>query len=264
MYDTNVTFDSVFANAADAEKDFDLMFGAEEDNRLLDAVEESSASELPDDTELHQTDDDATPKDLADELGEDHDTDNAPDVDSSDAEELIDMASGEADKTTIADDKTGVEDQVKDGEPDVENLEDESDKAINKKFDESYASLMEELQEGEDPVEGDPGDTTEDMEEGCKKPVNEEDCDPTDPSCVDDIEDPIEDDEESVDDVEEGCKKKNACGEAASLPEESLVDQIEDKIIDDVENGKEDISGKELSDLEDTDDDDIIDMVEGK
>ena len=73
------TYDSVFDIANDADLEFDAIF--DEDDELADTIEgvnedgKSLIYEEDEFAELHQTDDDATPDDLRDELGPDHDED---------------------------------------------------------------------------------------------------------------------------------------------------------------------------------------------
>lgn len=90
-------FDSVFKGQTDSEVEFDTMFDREEDGNLIDLVNGTVHEDVDGvDPELHQTDRDSTPDDLRDELGEDHDTDNAPkDAEGSDADPIVDLAMGE-------------------------------------------------------------------------------------------------------------------------------------------------------------------------
>lgn len=73
------TYDSVFDIANDADLEFDAIF--DEDDELADTIEgvnedgNSLIYEEDEFAELHQTDDDATPDDIRDELGPDHDED---------------------------------------------------------------------------------------------------------------------------------------------------------------------------------------------
>lgn len=114
------SFDSVFDNSEEAAKNFDSIFGAEEDDRLMEAVigfrEDGTA--LPDGTELHNNevddlgDDNTTPKNFGDGIFDDE-TDNAPKRDTSDNTDVIDRtkgAEGTKDVTDINCSKTGVQD----------------------------------------------------------------------------------------------------------------------------------------------------------
>lgn len=89
-------FDSVFKGQTEHEEEFDTIFDREEDGDLIDLV-----SGLHEDVEgvcpeLHQTDGSSTPDDIRDELGEDHDTDNAPEgAEGTDADPIADLAMGE-------------------------------------------------------------------------------------------------------------------------------------------------------------------------
>lgn len=89
-------FDSVFKGQTDSETEFDTMFDREEDGELIDLVAGLHEDVEGVDPELHQTDRDSTPDDLKKELGEDHDTDNAPSgAEGSDEDPIIDLAMGE-------------------------------------------------------------------------------------------------------------------------------------------------------------------------
>ena len=114
------SFDSVFDNSEEAAKNFDSIFGAEEDDRLMEAVigfrEDGTA--LPDGTELHNNevddlgDDNTTPKNFGDGIFDDE-TDNAPKRDTSDITNVIDRtkgAEGTKDVTDVNCPKTGVQD----------------------------------------------------------------------------------------------------------------------------------------------------------
>lgn len=240
--DKELGFDSVFDKSVKAEEEFETMFGAEEDNRLMEAVLDEDGTDLPDDEELHQTDDEATPDDIADELGEGHDTDNAPKVDSADNTDIIDTVSGGG-IDVAACDKVGIEGQVKGEEPDPEDIEGSSEKDIE--------NLVDALEEGvdneEDSEEGKIDNSTDDSEEG--------------ESIVDSIEDEITEDGNDDENPEEEGDPGDTVEEAA---EDSLVDQLEEEIISKVENEEDPkISEKELKGLESVEDSDIIDMVEG-
>lgn len=144
------TFQSIFDDNVEAEKQFDTMFGADEDDKLIEAVlmmnEDAAQNDLklPDDAELHQTDDEAKPKDIADELGPDHDA-NKPTCDSSDQEIIAD---DDEDAIDLACPKCGVQDGGQEKkDPDNEDITDEI-KANEKEIKEN-ASLRELLEEAE-------------------------------------------------------------------------------------------------------------------
>lgn len=150
-------FQSIFDDNVEAEKQFDTMFGSDEDDKLIEAVlavNEGDAS-LPDFDELHQTDEESKPKDLADELGPDHDA-NKPTADSSDQEIISD---DDDDILDLACPKFGVQDAVQKNEPDNTDITDEIDKAEGK-LSESLQSLLDEAETdlGDNEGLGEPGD----------------------------------------------------------------------------------------------------------
>jgi hypothetical protein len=91
-------FQSVFDNAGEVDDEFDAMFGGEEDGSLIDNVcgfNEAGECETDFD-ELHQTQGDADPDDIANDLRVDDETDNAPKgAEGSDSDPVIDLAMGE-------------------------------------------------------------------------------------------------------------------------------------------------------------------------
>ena len=283
-----VNFPSIFDTAVESEKDFDSVFGAEEDSDLMDAVcgFKEDGTVLPDDSELHQTDDDALPKDIKDELGEGHDTDNAP-------------------KEPKADPTVKV---------DPENIDGESDKATDT-FDKAYDELMKEA--AEDMGEGDPAIEDDELgsedeackskktvDEGCgsKKTVKEEE------DLVSDLDDDGEDESKDTEDKdneeeedlvsglgndEDGeCKDSDkcdstdeACGSKKTVKEEEdlvsdLDDDGEDESDDEMESEDEACKSKKTVDegcgskktvkeevnlLDPTEDEeDLIDAVDGE
>ena len=144
------TFQSIFDDNVEAEKQFDTMFGADEDDKLIEAVlmmnEDAAQNDLklPDDAELHQTDDEAKPKDLADELGPNHDADK-PTCDSSDHEIIAD---DDEDAIDLACPKCGVQDGGQEKkDPDNEDITDEI--KANEKEIKECAALRELLEEAE-------------------------------------------------------------------------------------------------------------------
>lgn len=114
------SFDSVFDNSEEAAKNFDSIFGAEEDDKLMEAVIgfAEDGTDLPDGTELHNNeeddlgDDGVTPKNFGDGIFDDE-TKNAPKRDTSDNTDVIDRskgAEGTKDVTDVDCPKAGVQD----------------------------------------------------------------------------------------------------------------------------------------------------------
>ena len=150
-------FQSIFDDNVEAEKQFDTMFGSDEDDKLIEAVlavNEGDAS-LPDFDELHQTDEESKPKDLADELGPDHDA-NKPTADSSDQEIISD---DDDDTLDLACPKFGVQDGGQKTNPDNTDITDEIEKSEGK-LSESLQSLLDEAETdlGDNEGLGEPGD----------------------------------------------------------------------------------------------------------
>lgn len=133
------SFDSVFDNSEEAAKNFDSIFGAEEDDRLMEAVIgfAEDGTDLPDGTELHNNeeddlgDDGVTPKNFGDGIFNDE-TDNAPKRDTSDNTNVIDRtkgAEGTKDVTDVDCPKAGVQDGGQDKAAiDPEHIDDASAK----------------------------------------------------------------------------------------------------------------------------------------
>lgn len=216
-------FQSVFDGATNAEKDFDYTFGAMEDEELMDTVmgfKEDGSVNLPDYAELHQTDREATPDDLRDELGEDHDTNNKPAADSNGDFDLEDEG------LDLACPKFGVADAVeKNPTVDPEDIESASDKAadkMEKSYNEALASLLE---EAEDELgEGDPGDVADpEAKEECSKVKKE---DGAENPIVDELEDDVHDD---AGEIKTDTDPKNG---AEGTDGESLVDGLEEEVED--------------------------------
>lgn len=125
--------DSVFDDYND--DPMQSMFGDSEDGDLIDYVSglnEDGSSVLDGDfDELHNEDDEAEPEDFEDTLGPDHDTPGAPEIKKSDA---VDAALGEAGEDHTEDGSSDVDANAFEGrkvDPDVEDLEGESDDAID-------------------------------------------------------------------------------------------------------------------------------------
>lgn len=248
---TKVAFPSIFDTAVEADKEFDNIFGGEEDCDLMDAVcgFKEDGSVLPDEAELHQTDDDATPKDLADELGEDHDTDNAPKKEGNNVScpcaGVQDSVAGDATKKV-----------------DPEDIEGEADKAAER-FDEAYNALMREAAEdcGEEvpATKETPAVETPDATEGGEDLVSDLDDDDEDDEAE---ESDTVDNSDTAGDPPDEENPDNVVKEDATLPadpdEEDLINKVED------ETKSEDPSAEELDKELNTDsDEDLIDIVVG-
>ena len=152
------TYDSVFDSSAEAAEQFDNIFGAEEDDRLMEAVAgfNEDGTELPDEDELHNTEDEigeesTTPKNFGDGIFDDE-TKNAPKNDTSDMDGVIDRTSGKEGTKDVLDldcDKCGVQDKGT-ANIDPEDITASSDKetsAIKKEMEEGFnleSFLMEE------------------------------------------------------------------------------------------------------------------------
>lgn len=296
---SDLKMQSVFDDATETEKAFDTMFGGDEDDHLIETVLmlDEDGTKLPDEEELHQTDDEATPKDLADELGEGHDTDNKPTADSNGEFDIEDEG------LDIGCEKTGVSDAVQKGEVDPENIEDEADteaEKMEKSYNEALAELMREAEEelgveptvgADDKVLGDPKedqlgdevkteseekdlsddleDDDEDEDDNDDEPevVDDEECEKGDNDCEEkDLSDDLEDDDEDESDKDDNDDEpeEKEIKEASDVEDEdSLVEDLEDEIIDAVEDDSE-LSSKEVKKLDSDYDDDLIDIVAGQ
>lgn len=135
--------DSVFALNTEEELAFDVMF--DQEDSLIDTVNGVNEAGEPltgvDFEELHQTEDeDVTPKDIKDELGEGNDVKNgAPNPEGSkDPEQLDTSVKGEVGKKSDTDKFIdGAEDEYQDGKegpkPDEDSVTDTIDKVIESK-----------------------------------------------------------------------------------------------------------------------------------
>lgn len=139
-------FDSVFGNSAESSEQFDNIFGAEEDDRLMEAVIgfTEDGTELPDEDELHNNEegdlgeDGVNPKNFGDGIFDDE-TDNAPKYDTSDNADVIDRRGGAEGTQNVLNldcPKTGVQDngstsQIK-SDNDVEHLDNAAESETNK------------------------------------------------------------------------------------------------------------------------------------
>lgn len=268
MFD--VKFQSIFDSVSEEEKAFDTIFGADEDDKLMECV---LLGEEAQEEDLHNEDEEVTPKDFQDDMGPNHDTENKPETKQDEfnlEDDALKLASGESDADKFHDDADKEHQEGKDNgctcKVDPEN--------IDKSFDEAFSKIMEEA------------------DEDCKN-CTEEQLDAVKVSgSVEDLEDHPEDDDEPkslVDDLddheeqpEEGAKSE---GEEAPTPEDDLDKQIEeafkffneddepDSLVDGLENPEsdnnddEDDLDKQLeeaynrlleSDLDDDDEEDIF------
>ena len=180
------TYDSVFDIANDEELEFEAMFG--DDDELADTVigvKEDGSSTLCEEDEfavLHQTDDEATPTDIKDELGPDHDEDmGAKEAEGTDEVDLgTDQEIKELEKNgeSDADKELGLEkldDEYQDGKadgtaPEADNVTDVVEKEIGEAAEDmdidtelDPASAPNDTADGEEhPVSGEiPSDTGE-------------------------------------------------------------------------------------------------------
>ena len=281
---SNKSFQSVFDGQEKIEKEFDQIFKMEEDIELVDVAcgfKENGEVDLGADfEELHQTDDDATPKDFEKELGPDHDSKNKPTIDSEGEFEIDDDIS-----LDLGCPKYGVADAVTKTEPNNEEIEDEAEKAA-KKFDES-SDLDGDIDQTPE-IEENPGDQLEPVKaEGCKKESGEDD-DDDEKSEVDKLEDEIDeempevdkleddidddddddddddsdDDDEKDDDKDDDKDDKDDDDEKEVEESTNLVDALDDDIIDEVEEEDDTTSKSEVDKLEKAaSDDDLIELV---
>lgn len=247
---------SVFDNSVEAEKEFDNTIGALEDDELVEAVESLDI------------DPGTTPKDLAKDLGEGHDTENKPTCDSNDSFDIDDEG------LDLACPKMGVADAVQTKEVDPEDIEGEAEKsadvvkkdAVSEAVDALLKEAEEEFSELDDEdMEGDPGD----VEEGAEELGN------TDGNLVDELEEGCEDNDDCDDDESEeiDIEIKDDEPTAVETPDATkgdegssdLVDELEDDsdekdLVDDLEDDDESVS--EAATDDDDEDDDLIDKVE--
>ena len=144
MSNISKTIDSVFGDCTENELEFDTIF--DQEDCLIDTVNGVNESGDPltgtDFEELHQTDDDATPEDIKDELGEGHDTKNgSPDPEGAEKEEQVDTSvKGEVDKPSDADKFHGdseeeYQDDSKDPKPEENDVTGTIDKAVEEGLD---------------------------------------------------------------------------------------------------------------------------------
>lgn len=175
---SDIKFQSIFDDSVEVEKEFDAIFGAEEDCKLMEAVCQFNEEELKADAELlHQVDiPDCTPEDMAKELGPNNDAGDKP----TDDTDKYDIKDAELD---VNDKDRGVADAVEpDANIDPENIEDMADKssdkiekeieAETKSVDEAYEDALTALL-----AEAEADLAPEDMPEGEEEaPVESEGC----------------------------------------------------------------------------------------
>lgn len=150
--------DSVFDKCTEDELEFDTMFDTEDSlidtvNGVNEAGEPLTGDEY---ATLHHVEDDATPKDMKDELGEGHDTGDAGDCpEGSEKQEVLDTSvKGEVDKPSDAD-KTyaNTEEEYhnnddKGADPNPENIESEMDSAVSEGCSKKKACKEDTVEEG--------------------------------------------------------------------------------------------------------------------
>ena len=179
MSEITKTMDSVFDDSAAFENEFDTIF--DEDDSLIDTVAGVNEAGEPvtgsEDFEvLHQTQDEATPKDIEDELGENHDNlQGAKDPEGSKEAEVIDVSvKGEEGKESDDDKFTkDAEEEYQDAKDSSKGVdENDIEKTIDNAVDESMDidALLSESETGADEdvqkmVDEDPVDEQKDIDE---------------------------------------------------------------------------------------------------
>lgn len=200
---SNITknMDSVYSSYMNDELEFDTIF--DQDDSLIDTVNGVNEAGEPltgvDFEELHQTDDNATPDDIRDELGEGHDTkDGSPDPEGAEKNEQTDNSvKGEIGKDSDADkfygDAEGEYQDNNDGpKPDENSVTDTIDKVVeNEEPSEDIDNLL-------DPEEGE--ESVAEAAKGADSDVKDAVDDENDPENkdIDDILDSDEEGESSV------------------------------------------------------------------
>lgn len=237
--------DSVFANCTADEQEFDTIFDTEDS--LIDTVAGVNESGDPitgaDFEDLHQTEDDATVKDVQDELGPDHDEKlGAKDPEGSKEAEVLDTSvkDSEVNKDSDADKFYGdAEDQYQD-QKDSTSKVDDSDVTgtIEKSVDESADECKDCDRDIDAELNADDGDDSE-----VKESADGEDRDI-------DAELNADDDDDDID---------SELNEASRVKTKD-VDDSEDEDIESVANEK--IGKKASTDLSyDIEDEELLDLV---
>ena len=250
-------FNSVFDDAVEAAKDFDNIFGAQEDDELMGIVLGESGDESED---METLDDGISPKELKDEL----DTGDCekPAADSDGEFDIEDKEGGLGD---LGCPKTGVEDAVQKTSPDETNLEDEIDKSEKKvDFEESVDldKLYEETTDEDDtPADIETGDeetSCENIEDSADLSKLYEDTDGADEEPVapagdgvDETEpvEGIEDDDDDDDDFDDGDVEECGDAECDKCDKTDIAPSIPD-------GNAEVVAVDTDSDVDDDDDDD--------
>ena len=263
------SFDSVFDNSEEAAKNFDSIFGAEEDDKLMEAVIgfAEDGTDLPDGTELHNNeeddlgDDGVTPKNFGDGIFDDE-TKNAPKRDTSDNTDVIDRsngAEGTKDVTDVDCPKAGVQDGGQNKAAiDPEHIDDASAKetqSAEKDYDFHQESAWIDDIFGEDAdlnIEGTDKDVV-DIEDGVQDNGN---ADHLDDDQVEHLEDESRKETEKVTNTYEESVE-DLFGENANIfsedaDEEELDDSDEDETNPDEDD---DVEGATSEDIPDEDDD---------
>ena len=271
--DTNAmraaSFDSVFDNSEEAAKNFDSIFGAEEDDKLMEAVIgfAEDGTDLPDGTELHNNeeddlgDDGVTPKNFGDGIFDDE-TKNAPKRDTSDNTDVIDRskgAEGTKDVTDVDCPKAGVQDGGQNKAAiDPEHIDDASAKetqSAEKDYDFHQESAWIDDILGEDAdlnIEGTDKDVV-DIEDGVQDNGN---ADHLDDDQVEHLEDESRKETEKVTNTYEESVE-DLFGENANILSEDADEEEPDDSDEDETNPDEDddVEGATSEDIPDEDDD---------
>ena len=288
----NNEYDEVFSDKLTDDKNFDSIFGADEDDKLIDTVEAACGE-----TNTQGVEDELDCDKVGTDMGPDNDTKNKPTDDTSDVDPI---AKSEDEEIDLVD---GTKANVC-----PEHISDEAEKLKKTKkfednrFDEAYNDLMKEALEDSGEVLDDKEDHSDDAEDNFvddldSKDDSEEEPDDSevDVTIIDDLDDDSEDDEEEPNDTEDDsdedsddvdddfddvddCDNCKEDGEPADpdtdkddeddVAAESSVDNAADEIKDDdddidiVDGGEAETKGskKILKDLKDQDpDDDVLD-----
>ena len=263
------SFDSVFDNSEEAAKNFDSIFGAEEDDKLMEAVIgfAEDGTDLPDGTELHNNeeddlgDDGVTPKNFGDGIFDDE-TKNAPKRDTSDNTDVIDRsngAEGTKDVTDVDCPKAGVQDGGQNKAAiDPEHIDDASAKetqSAEKDYDFHQESAWIDDIFGEDAdlnIEGTDKDVV-DIEDGVQDNGN---ADHLDDDQVEHLEDESRKETEKVTNTYEESVE-DLFGENANILSEDADEEEPDDSDEDETNPDEDddVEGATSEDIPDEDDD---------
>lgn len=263
------SFDSVFDNSEEAAKNFDSIFGAEEDDKLMEAVIgfAEDGTDLPDGTELHNNeeddlgDDGVTPKNFGDGIFDDE-TKNAPKRDTSDNTDVIDRskgAEGTKDVTDVDCPKAGVQDGGQNKAAiDPEHIDDASAKetqSAEKDYDFHQESAWIDDIFGEDAdlnIEGTDKDVV-DIEDGVQDNGN---ADHLDDDQVEHLEDESRKETEKVTNTYEESVEDLFSENANILSEDADEEELDDSDEDEANPDEDDdVEGATSEDIPDEDDD---------